>query len=243
MADELPRFNLDFDARHGEAVRVADRVSRITVNNPSPFTFHGTNTYIVGDKSVCVIDPGPEDEAHFSALIDHAPDFAEGWNARATAWFNMGRYGQSVADIQHTLALNPRHFGAMAGFGVILETLEKKEQALEVYRAVLAIHPHMQSVNEAATRLEAELAEPFNSCLANLYHNGTQGMAWHSDAEKDLKKNGAIGSLSFGAERKFSFKHKQTKETVSLILEHGSLLIMKGHATTIKSAKKLNGFA
>lgn len=96
--------------------------------------------------------------AHFSALIDHAPDFAEGWNARATAWFNMGRYGQSVADIQHTLALNPRHFGAMAGFGVILETLEKKEQALEVYRAVLAIHPHMQSVNEAATRLEAELA-------------------------------------------------------------------------------------
>jgi alkylated DNA repair dioxygenase AlkB len=53
-------------------------------------------------------------------------------------------------------------------------------------------------------------------------------MAWHSDAEKDLKKNGAIGSLSFGAERKFSFKHKETKETVSLILEHGSLLVMKG---------------
>jgi alkylated DNA repair dioxygenase AlkB len=54
-------------------------------------------------------------------------------------------------------------------------------------------------------------------------------MAWHSDAETTLKKNGAIGSLSFGAERKFSFKHKQTKETISLILEHGSLLIMKGH--------------
>ncbi len=52
-------------------------------------------------------------------------------------------------------------------------------------------------------------------------------MAWHSDGEPDLKKNGAIGSLSFGAERKFSFMHKQTKETVSLILEHGSLLMMK----------------
>jgi alkylated DNA repair dioxygenase AlkB len=75
---------------------------------------------------------------------------------------------------------------------------------------------------------EEKTGEQFNSCLLNLYHTGEEGMAWHSDAEKDLKKNGAIGSLSFGAERKFAFKHKQTKETVSLILENGSLLVMKG---------------
>jgi len=75
---------------------------------------------------------------------------------------------------------------------------------------------------------EEKTGETFNSCLLNLYHNGDEGMAWHSDAEKALKKNGAIGSLSFGAERKFAFKHKTTKETVSLILEHGSLLVMKG---------------
>jgi alkylated DNA repair dioxygenase AlkB len=74
--------------------------------------------------------------------------------------------------------------------------------------------------------------ERFNSCLLNLYHNGNEGMAWHSDGEKDLKKNGAIGSLTFGAERKFSFKHKQTKETVSIILEHGSLLVMKDSTQT-----------
>jgi len=74
---------------------------------------------------------------------------------------------------------------------------------------------------------EDKTGEKFNSCLLNLYHNGNEGMTWHSDAEKVLKKNGAIGSLSFGAERKFAFKHKQTKETISLILEHGSLLIMK----------------
>lgn len=74
--------------------------------------------------------------------------------------------------------------------------------------------------------------EKFNSCLLNLYHNGNEGMAWHSDGEKDLKKNGAIGSLTFGAERKFSFKHKQTKETVSIILEHGSLLVMKDSTQT-----------
>ncbi|MFL6366344.1 MAG: alpha-ketoglutarate-dependent dioxygenase AlkB family protein [Nitrososphaeraceae archaeon] len=67
----------------------------------------------------------------------------------------------------------------------------------------------------------------FNSCLLNLYHNGNEGMGWHSDDEKSLGKNSTIASLSFGAERKFSFKHKQTKQTISLVLEHGSLLIMK----------------
>ena len=70
--------------------------------------------------------------------------------------------------------------------------------------------------------------ETYNSCLLNLYHDGSEGMAWHSDAETDLKPNGAIGSLSFGAERKFAFKHKRTKETVSKFLQHGSLLVMRG---------------
>ena len=76
--------------------------------------------------------------------------------------------------------------------------------------------------------LQQVTGETFNSCLLNLYHSGDEGMAWHSDGEKDLKKNGAIASMTFGAERKFSFKHKETKETISLTLEHGSLLIMKG---------------
>lgn len=75
--------------------------------------------------------------------------------------------------------------------------------------------------------IEIRTGEQFNSCLLNLYHSGEEGMAWHSDAEKNLKKNGAIASISFGAERKFAFKHKESKETVSLILEHGSLLVMK----------------
>ena len=74
--------------------------------------------------------------------------------------------------------------------------------------------------------------ETFNSCLVNLYHDGSEGMAWHSDGEKDLKKDGAIGSLSFGAERKFAFKHKQSKETILIVLEHGSLLIMKDTTQT-----------
>src|SRR5690606_8073018 len=80
--------------------------------------------------------------------------------------------------------------------------------------------------------IEKKTGETFNSCLLNLYHSGEEGMAWHSDGEKDLKKNGAIASVSFGAERKFAFKHKQTKETIALNLEHGSLLIMKGATQT-----------
>jgi len=74
--------------------------------------------------------------------------------------------------------------------------------------------------------------EQYNSCLLNLYHNGDEGMAWHSDAEKDLKRDGAIGSMSFGAERRFMFKHKQSTQTVSVLLEHGSLLVMKDTTQT-----------
>ncbi len=82
------------------------------------------------------------------------------------------------------------------------------------------------------TIIEQKTGETFNSCLLNLYHSGDEGMAWHSDGEKDLKKNGAIGSVSFGAERKFLFKHKIGQEKVSIVLEHGSLLIMKGETQT-----------
>lgn len=95
---------------------------------------------------------------HLTALTDHAPDFAEGWNQRAIVWFHLGRFGQSVDDIRRTLALNPRHFAAMVGFAAILEAMERPEQALEVYRAALAIHPHLEGVDEAVKRLEAVVA-------------------------------------------------------------------------------------
>ena len=69
----------------------------------------------------------------------------------------------------------------------------------------------------------------FNSCLLNLYHDGNEGMTWHSDDEKSMGKNTVIASLSFGAERKFSFKHRRTRQTISLLLENGSLLVMRGN--------------
>jgi alkylated DNA repair dioxygenase AlkB len=79
---------------------------------------------------------------------------------------------------------------------------------------------------------EKHTGETYNSCLLNLYHDGSEGMAWHSDGEKDLKKNGSITSMSFGAVRKFAFKHKETAEKVEVILEHGSLLEMAGTCQT-----------
>ena len=93
---------------------------------------------------------------------------------------------------------------------------------------------------------EEHTASTFNSCLLNLYHNGDEGMAWHSDDERSISKDTHIASFSFGAERKFSFKHKKTKQTVSIILENGSLLIMKDTTQThwlhsLPKSKKING--
>ena len=72
----------------------------------------------------------------------------------------------------------------------------------------------------------------FNSCLLNFYHDGDDGMGWHADNEKELKKNSVIASVSLGAERKFSFKHKKNKEKIDLILGNGSLLVMKEQIQT-----------
>lgn len=96
--------------------------------------------------------------AHFSAVIDHAPEFAEGWNARATAYFMANRIGLSMADIEQVLIRNPRHFGALAGLGTILEQLDRPEQAREAYAASHALNPHRASVRDALARLERQLA-------------------------------------------------------------------------------------
>ena len=92
---------------------------------------------------------------HFTAAIDHAPDFAEAWNMRATTFFMMDEFGLSVADIQETLRLNPRHFGALGGFGMILEQTERPKQAMGVYKKLLNVHPH----NKAALAAFARLSE------------------------------------------------------------------------------------
>ncbi len=95
---------------------------------------------------------------HLTALTDHAPDFAEGWNARATAYFQAGQFGPSLADIQTTLTLEPRHFGALSGLGLILEELGDTAKALEAWRAADAIHPHSPGIDQAIERLERQVS-------------------------------------------------------------------------------------
>lgn len=96
------------------------------------------------------------------------------------------------------------------------------KKALQWTKELLALKKITEEKTEAT----------YNSCLLNLYHDGSEGMAWHSDGEKLLQKNGAIASFTFGAERKFAFKHKVTKDSTSLVLEHGSLLVMKDETQT-----------
>lgn len=106
------------------------------------------------------LEAGETDKAiaHFTALTDHAPEFAEGWNALATAYFTAGEFGPSVEDIGKTLGLNPQHFGALGGLGMILEEIGKPERALEAYRAALAIHPHLDGIKDRADALEIDVA-------------------------------------------------------------------------------------
>jgi len=95
--------------------------------------------------------------------------------------------------------------------------------------------------------VESITKESYNACLLNLYHNGEESMGWHSDNEKEIITGSSIASLSLGANRKFSFKHKVSKETVSIELEDGSLLEMKGSVQThwwhalLKSKKVTDG--
>lgn len=95
---------------------------------------------------------------HFSAVIDHAPEFAEGYHARAMAWFMAGRLGLAMDDLHQTLSLNPQHFSALAGVGRILEDVESYDRAQRAYSAAYAIHPHRDDVKAALERLERRLS-------------------------------------------------------------------------------------
>jgi len=94
---------------------------------------------------------------HFTAVIDHAPDFAEGYDGRATAYYMLDLVGPALDDIRETLVLNPRHFGAMRGLAIIMEEIGQDRQALAVYRAALALDPMASEVKDAATRLQQKL--------------------------------------------------------------------------------------
>jgi alkylated DNA repair dioxygenase AlkB len=103
-----------------------------------------------------------------------------------------------------------------------------KEYAYTYSKTTKRALPWTPELLEIKANVEALSGSTFNSCLLNLYHSGDEGMAWHSDDEKELLADGAIASVSFGSSRKFVFRHKATKQQVSVVLDHGSLLLMLG---------------
>ncbi len=94
---------------------------------------------------------------HLTALIDHAPDFAEGYSLRAAAYIQTGRVGPALDDIAMVLALEPEHFEAMIGLAVVLEGLNEPADALRAYREAADRFPHSPEVNGAIARLAAGL--------------------------------------------------------------------------------------
>ncbi|MHA6262423.1 tetratricopeptide repeat protein [Arenibacterium sp. CAU 1754] len=94
---------------------------------------------------------------HFTALTDHAPDFAEGWSARASAYFSRSMFGPAMADLEQALALNPNNYNAMFGVGAILEMYGQDARAYEIYQRVKSIHPHHEDVSKALERLKPRI--------------------------------------------------------------------------------------
>lgn len=94
---------------------------------------------------------------HLDDLVRLAPDFAEGWNKRATVHFMREDYGPSLSDIAHTLKLEPRHFGALSGLGLILDRIGDSEGALEAYRRAIAIHPNLPGIGDGIRKLERQI--------------------------------------------------------------------------------------
>lgn len=94
---------------------------------------------------------------HFTRVTEMAPEFAEGWNKRATAYFYNGELARSMRDIQKVLSLEPRHFGAISGMGLIFLEQGNERAALDAFRQVLEIHPQSQSANRHVDRLSDKL--------------------------------------------------------------------------------------
>ena len=94
---------------------------------------------------------------HLNDLVRLEPEFAEAWNLRATVFFLLDDYGPALADIRRTLVLEPRHFGAIAGLGIILDRLGMEEEALAAFRQALELHPHLEGATDGVRELTLEL--------------------------------------------------------------------------------------
>lgn len=94
----------------------------------------------------------------FSQLVESFPDYAEAWNKRATLYYLLGEFEQSLADIRETIALEPRHFGALSGMGMVLIQQGKLEEARQAFLTLLDLHPNSPNARENLRRVEEALS-------------------------------------------------------------------------------------
>ncbi len=157
QAQELPRVDELLDRLAGPDLRNWQVVEEEIVTLWSRSGSASADYLLERGRAALAEGDFPAAYNHLTALTDHAPEFAEGWNARATLFFEMQHFGPAIADIGRTLALEPRHFGALMGMGFMLEDMGEMDHALAAFQAAQAIHPHREEINEAVARVARAL--------------------------------------------------------------------------------------
>lgn len=133
--------------------RIQDEIWRMWRSSGSP-----AMDLLLSRADDAMADGDPELALRFLGdLVRLAPDFAEGWNKRASVYYVLGEYGRAVADIQRVLVIEPRHFGALSGLGIILERLGDRAGAFAAYGRALEVHPNLPGAREAVKRLGPEV--------------------------------------------------------------------------------------
>lgn len=146
-------FSALLDATPESFAPIEREVWRIWIESDNPATFGVMQT------GIFAMQAGELDTAlnAFDVLVERAPDFAEAWNKRATVLFYLGDYEASLSDVAKTLELEPRHFGALSGAGLIFDEIGQPEAALRAYREALAVHPNLPYPLMRVQALEDEM--------------------------------------------------------------------------------------
>ena len=142
------------ETRDAETARaIADAIRKLWIRSGSP-TVDLLMSQVVAATSKKDISKAL---AMLDAIVEIAPDYAEGWNRRATVLYGRRAFDASIADISRVLELQPRHFGALAGLGLVLQALGEKKSALAAFRRALAVHPFLAGPLKAVKQLETEV--------------------------------------------------------------------------------------
>ena len=156
-ADEVAKLDPLFEqlkqAESADAARIAREINMELSKSGSPAMD------LLLKRGQDALDAGNIEAAigHLTALTDHAPNFAEGWYVRSLAYAQAGLYGPALSDLEHALALRPRHFRAIFGLGVIMEELDRPEKAFEAFKKAQAIYPNFEGIKEFIDRLSLEM--------------------------------------------------------------------------------------